>query len=418
MVCLVALLVAATLVFVSPASAQSGPKCFGKRATIVGTPGDDVLLGTPGDDVIVALGGRDAVHGLGGDDLICGGRGNDRLVGGTGNDVLFGGSGRDVLAGGQGSDGLNGGYGRDVLRGGRGADVLNGADGVDRCVGDRGPDQAGFSCETTESTTVAQVVDVGGAEVKSTFTPGQLPQVAKRVLFSSTILDNGSGPKLCTGIILDSYPPQCGTYDLIDYEMVGDWFETASGVRWGGRRVTVSWPPVEDALELINDGPGLRLWPDILAEPRNVEPVECVDLEPETATEREVLQQWAAQNPDLDGGLRWFRVGEGNVGFGVQQVNGDAATLASVRAELSTATRVPCLVPVDFNVGELEQMQAKVTELFDANLGITSSGRGTGGVFVDVAVADRATVEAIIAVVDRPDLLHITGTGAILRPAG
>lgn len=55
----------------TPASAA--PTCFGKRATIVGTPGDDRLVGTGGRDVIVGRGGDDVILGRGGRDRICGG---------------------------------------------------------------------------------------------------------------------------------------------------------------------------------------------------------------------------------------------------------------------------------------------------------------------------------------------------------
>ena len=53
-----------------------------EQATILGTPGNDVIRGTEGPDVIVAGDGNDKVWGLGGDDVICGGLGNDRIDGG------------------------------------------------------------------------------------------------------------------------------------------------------------------------------------------------------------------------------------------------------------------------------------------------------------------------------------------------
>jgi Ca2+-binding RTX toxin-like protein len=40
--------------------------CDGKAATMVGTPGDDLLVGTSGVDVIVGLGGDDTITGRGG----------------------------------------------------------------------------------------------------------------------------------------------------------------------------------------------------------------------------------------------------------------------------------------------------------------------------------------------------------------
>ncbi|HEV2791073.1 MAG TPA: hypothetical protein VGV69_07220 [Solirubrobacterales bacterium] len=63
-------------------------RCFGKKATIVGTRGRDRLAGTPRRDVIAALAGADEVRGLSGPDLICGGKGRDRLFGGAGRDKV------------------------------------------------------------------------------------------------------------------------------------------------------------------------------------------------------------------------------------------------------------------------------------------------------------------------------------------
>ena len=78
--------------------------CAGREATIIGTPGRDVLVGTPRRDVISALAGDDVVQARGGADLLCGGAGNDQLTGGPGPDRLIGGAGRDVCSGGPGRD--------------------------------------------------------------------------------------------------------------------------------------------------------------------------------------------------------------------------------------------------------------------------------------------------------------------------
>jgi uncharacterized delta-60 repeat protein len=98
------------------------PRCAGKPATIVGTPGADTLRGTAKADVIVALGGDDRVRAAGRGDLVCGGAGRDRLSGGAGADRLLGGPGRDVLSGGAGRDRLDGGAQRDRCIGGPGRD--------------------------------------------------------------------------------------------------------------------------------------------------------------------------------------------------------------------------------------------------------------------------------------------------------
>ena len=83
---------------------EFGPMCQGLPATIVGTPGRDLLLGTNGDDVIVADAGNDLVLGFGGDDVICAGAGNDLVLAGRGDDVIDGGPGRDLGNGGRGTD--------------------------------------------------------------------------------------------------------------------------------------------------------------------------------------------------------------------------------------------------------------------------------------------------------------------------
>jgi Ca2+-binding RTX toxin-like protein len=66
------------------------PRCDGRVATIVGTPGDDTLRGTRRTDVIVGLSGNDRILGLGGNDVLCGGEGRDRIEGGPGDDRVFG----------------------------------------------------------------------------------------------------------------------------------------------------------------------------------------------------------------------------------------------------------------------------------------------------------------------------------------
>jgi Ca2+-binding RTX toxin-like protein len=88
-----AALVAGVLAVTSTAWAGgTTPTCFGQTATIVGTPGDDVLMGADGTDVIVGKGGNDTIYGededdpynylsTGGDDFLCGNGGIDRIEG-------------------------------------------------------------------------------------------------------------------------------------------------------------------------------------------------------------------------------------------------------------------------------------------------------------------------------------------------
>jgi Ca2+-binding RTX toxin-like protein len=102
--------------------------CAGRVATIVGTPGNDLLRGTAGPDVIVGFGGKDAIAAGGGDDVVCAGLGDDRVTGGAGTDRAFGGRGTDDLIGNAGVVRLEGGLGRDTCRGGPGQDTALGCE--------------------------------------------------------------------------------------------------------------------------------------------------------------------------------------------------------------------------------------------------------------------------------------------------
>ena len=116
------------------------PSCAGKRATLIGTDGDDELVATDRSDVIVGFGGADRIEGLGGDDFICGGPGNDLIYGGLGRDSIFGDEGDDRIFGGARSDFLSGGDGNDTIRGGGGGDAIYGDAGNDTLLGNDGND--------------------------------------------------------------------------------------------------------------------------------------------------------------------------------------------------------------------------------------------------------------------------------------
>jgi uncharacterized repeat protein (TIGR01451 family) len=114
--------------------------CAGRRATIVGTEGDDQLTGTAGPDVIAALGGNDAISALGSNDLICGFGGSDAIRAGGGNDAVKAGGGDDGVRAGGGDDAVQGGTGDDGIRGGSGVDNLRGKGGLDHLRGGSGGD--------------------------------------------------------------------------------------------------------------------------------------------------------------------------------------------------------------------------------------------------------------------------------------
>ena len=122
-----------------PADLTEVPTCMGRRATCVGTSGDDVIWGTEDDEVIMSGPGNDVVQADVGDDIVCLGPGNDAAHGGRGDDHLLGEEGTDWLFGARGKDTLDGGDGDgDVLWGGPDMDYLDGGDGVhDVCMPQR-----------------------------------------------------------------------------------------------------------------------------------------------------------------------------------------------------------------------------------------------------------------------------------------
>lgn len=93
---------------VSPAGAAQ-PKCFDKKATIVGTKGDDDLTGTNGRDVIVSKGGEDTIDSRGGKDLVSAGDDFDVVFAGGGKDKVKGQGGFNVIFPGGGDDFVDGG---------------------------------------------------------------------------------------------------------------------------------------------------------------------------------------------------------------------------------------------------------------------------------------------------------------------
>jgi Ca2+-binding RTX toxin-like protein len=125
-------------------------KCGGKKATIVGGKGDNVIKapkkgpqvihGRGGNDVIIAKRGKDTVCGGSGNDVISGGTGTDKVLGGSGNDFIHLGPGRDKAVGGGGADIVFGGAGGDKIRGGSGEDRLFGGIQDDKMFGDAGVD--------------------------------------------------------------------------------------------------------------------------------------------------------------------------------------------------------------------------------------------------------------------------------------
>jgi Ca2+-binding RTX toxin-like protein len=157
-------------------TAHAATAANGKRCTIVGTSGANIIHGTAGNDVICGLGGDDHLYGMGGNDFLDGGDGYDQLWGGSGTDQLSGGPGGDTamyddhrtavrafldgkadsgtgsehdtlgktvenIFGGKGNDLLIGNSANNVLYGDDGDDLVDGGAGNDHMFGGRGIDE-------------------------------------------------------------------------------------------------------------------------------------------------------------------------------------------------------------------------------------------------------------------------------------
>jgi Ca2+-binding RTX toxin-like protein len=148
-------IILSSLLVVGSSAGAGSRMCLNRKATIVGTSGNDVIYGTNGSDVIVGGRGTDQIHGLGGDDFICGEGGRDILTGGSGDDELSGGGSGDAIFSGSGDDYLIGGDGADQLHGGSGDDYMQ--DGAlvasrnDTCDGGDGIDTALSDCDSVSN---------------------------------------------------------------------------------------------------------------------------------------------------------------------------------------------------------------------------------------------------------------------------
>lgn len=121
----------------APAVAHAKPKCEGRKATVVGGKGDNVIKADKkGVQVIVAGAGDDTIIAKRNKDIVCGGPGDDRILGGTGRDQIHGGPGNDFLDGGPGSDKIFGDAGLDTILGGPGGENAHGGPGDDRMFGE------------------------------------------------------------------------------------------------------------------------------------------------------------------------------------------------------------------------------------------------------------------------------------------
>ena len=228
-----------------PSQEAAAASCGGKRATIVGTAGNDVLVGKKASDLIDGGGGNDRISGgPNGNDTICGGPGDDRsrrarlrrplrrrrqrpLAGETGADRSTAGGattaerrrgqrqpgrrrGDDELLGAKGPDRLFGGDGNDFLIGDKGSDETDGGGGDDRLAGDKGNDR---------STAIAGEDQVDGGA-------GDDPQLdggsGSDSVFAGTGIDSANGGEGDGDIVrgdsgIDTLDGGPGSQDIVSY---------------------------------------------------------------------------------------------------------------------------------------------------------------------------------------------------------
>jgi len=201
------------------------PKCFGKKATIVGTNKADVLKGTPKADVIVALGGNDTVRGLGGRDFICGGGGNDKLYGGGGSDLLYGDKGNDLLLSQGGMDDLIGAAGDDTLDGTGSAFVW-----ADYYLAPNGVEVNLSTGQATGEGTdkLIHISGLFGSAYDDTLT-GDAQQNVFAPLAGNDTIDGGGGP---ADAVVYWYSNGPVTVDLSAGTATGEGTDTIAGIEW------------------------------------------------------------------------------------------------------------------------------------------------------------------------------------------
>lgn len=219
------------------AAAQTTFICDGLTATIVGTPGNDVLTGTPGDDVIAGLQGNDVISGGGGEDVICGGQGNDVIRGDGGFDIIFGAQGDDLIFSASGTSAalredtrgarMFGGAGNDTIHGSARWDRMQGGPGADNLFGYEGRDWMRAGADNDNVDGGLGIDDLHGGNGRDTI-----------LLTSGDMVRGGAGLDLCN--LTSGAPGQIISCGLNERELprvpVGSFVhQSFGGDTWAGQ---------------------------------------------------------------------------------------------------------------------------------------------------------------------------------------
>ena len=70
---------------------------------------------------------------------------------------------------------------------------------------------------------------------------GPPPNGRPLLMGSGLVIDNGKGPKLCLGGVMESYPPQCDGVDLVGWRWPSTGTEQASETTWAETVVVGTW---------------------------------------------------------------------------------------------------------------------------------------------------------------------------------
>lgn len=244
--------------------------------------------------------------------------------------------------------------------------------------------------------------DVGGVEVVVMTDTDELPARATAVEVTGTLIDSGGGPKLCAGAVMTSLPPQCSGTIVDGLDMTG-WAEEAQGVQWGERTVSVTWPPVDDHVQLISASePEYTEY----VYPPGVLPAECADIDAFVGSGD--VNEYARGLGEVSGGVYLT-----NDGVIVLQVSDDPQPH---RDALASGGRQACVIEVERSEAEQRVIHDQIDKQLAAMVysgSVSSPGPG-GRVEVGIPVADRATVEAIAAFVDNPSAIRVIGWAILL----
>jgi hypothetical protein len=181
--------------------------------------------------------------------------------------------------------------------------------------------------------------DPGSADPTGPAAPPDLALPAEvRTATLAMVMDTGSGPEVCLGPIVESWPPQCSGPALLDW----DWsehemHEKQGRIRWGSFAITGSWDG--EALT-ASDAIPAALY-DVMAQ----EPTTPAD--PDPAVSAAELERIAEELPDLLPGVQGTYADDTHVLADVTYDDGSLQEWADATYGEGVVVLVAALVPVE-----------------------------------------------------------------------